>query len=340
MSVQDRGRAGTLALGLAAGGAADPLALTEAAVLLGHALSSAALEMAAQGGRFEATGDLRIALTGAPMRAAIDGNPVVWNASHPLRGGQILDLGAATSGIYGYLSVGGGLETAAYLGSRSVHPAAGIGRLIAAGDLLPCGADTGGPTGRGLAADDRFSGGTIRVVAGPQTALFDKETLDRFAATTFTRDPRGNRQGARLGHDGLPFAAAGQLALLSEPILPGDIQMTGDGAPFVLGPDCQTTGGYPRIGTVVPDDLPRALQARPGALIRFVFVERRTALQDFIARRRAEERLAADTYPLVRDPADIPDLLTRQLIGGVTTGEDALHDAIGAPRNDRGNTSR
>ncbi len=326
VTVQDRGRRGTLAFGLAAGGAADRQALDEAAALLAIPPDTAALEMAGTGGSFTATQPLRFALTGAPMRASRDSTPQAWSASHRLEPGQVLRIGPALAGVYGYLTLAGGIATPALHGSRSVLPAAGLGRALAAGDVIPLGPDRGGPVGRILDPADRFAGGWVRVIPGPQTGLFDAATRARFAATGFTRDPRGNRQGVRLAHEGAPFAARGQLALLSEPIVPGDIQMTGDGAPFVLGPDCQTIGGYPRIGTVVPDDLAIVLQAPPGAALRFGFVDRATALADHRAQAAAAAGLAGRTRSLVRDPAEIADLLSHQLIGGVTTGDDETDD--------------
>ena len=115
----------------------------------------------------------------------------------------------------------------------------------------------------------------------------------------------------RLDPDGPGFATDGQLNLLSDFILPGDVQMTGDGVPYVLGPECQTTGGYPRVGTVIAADLPRALQAVPGARLRFRFVTREAAL--------AARAPAPQATPLVRDPAEVTDLLSLQLIGGVVS---------------------
>ncbi len=330
ITVQDRGRRGTLAFGLSAGGAADPEALDEAAALLalppGPAHALAALEMAGQGGAFYASVPVRLALTGAPMRASSGGSPLAWGACHALAAGAVIEIGPALSGVYGYLSLAGVLATPPLLGSRSVLPAAGLGRAVQPGDAIPLGPDPGGPAGRRLEVEDRFTGGTVRIIPGPQTALFDAATRARFEATGFRRDPRGNRQGVRLAHDGAAFAAAGQLALLSEPIVPGDIQMTGDGAPFVLGPDCQTIGGYPRIGTVVPQDLPRVLQAPPGAPLRFAFTDRAAALADLRARIATAATRAARVRPLVRDPAEIPDLLSLQLIGGVTAGDDETDD--------------
>ena len=55
VTVQDQGRPGYLALGLSRGGAADRLALSEGAALLGQSDTCAVLEMAGIGGEFEAT---------------------------------------------------------------------------------------------------------------------------------------------------------------------------------------------------------------------------------------------------------------------------------------------
>jgi allophanate hydrolase len=322
ITVQDLGRPGYLAYGLSRGGAADRLALYEGAALLGQSPDLAALEMAGMGGTFEATCDMRIALTGAPMRAQIDGAPLAWNASHPLPAGARLSIGPATAGVYGYLHVGGGIATPQILGARSAHLAAGIGRALSAGDSLPVGEDRGTGTGRLLDPEDRFSGGEVRVVAGYQTPMFPDEELARFEETRFTRDARGNRMGVRLAPDGDGFAARAGLTVLSEAIVPGDIQVTGDGAPFVLMAECQTTGGYPRIGAVLPCDLPRVAQAAPGTHLRLRFVPLDEALA--AERRAAEARdgLRHRLTHLTRDPHDIRDLLSYQLISGVIAGNE------------------
>ncbi|MGB1512360.1 MAG: urea amidolyase, partial [Paracoccaceae bacterium] len=78
-SIQDFGRPGYLAQGLSKSGAADCLALEEGAVLLGQVSGDGALEMAGFGGVFQAQGDMKIALTGAPMKAELDGTPLAWN---------------------------------------------------------------------------------------------------------------------------------------------------------------------------------------------------------------------------------------------------------------------
>lgn len=315
-SVQDMGRPGLLDQGISRGGAADTLALHEGAALLRQSPDLAALEIAGAGGEFEATGPLRIALTGAPMDAALDGAPLRWNASHRMQAGQRLTLGAVRSGVYAYLHLGGGMATECVLGARAVQASSGLGERLAAGDLLPAGEDPGGETGQGLEAEDRFSGGTLRIAGSFQSGLFGESARARFAATQFTRGARANRMGVEMLPEGAGFSAEGQLKILSEIILPGDVQMTGSGAPFVLLRECQTTGGYPRIGTVLPCDLPRVAQAPAGAKLRFDWVSLEHGLE---IQRRSDAALKAlpgRCAPLLRDAAQMADLLSYNLISG------------------------
>jgi allophanate hydrolase len=322
LTVQDAGRPGYLGEGLSRSGAADALALAEGAALLGQDAGLAAVEMAGMGGAFRASEDIRIALTGAPMRADIDGARLAWNASHLLPAGAVLRVGAAETGNYGYLHLGGGVSVPPVLGSRAAHLAAGLGRALQAGDSLPVGDDPGGKTGLTLEPAPRFGGGEVRITESMQTALFSDDTRARFEATDFNRDARANRMGVRLAFDGAPFAARGQLAILSEVIVPGDIQMTGDGTPFVLLPECQTTGGYPRIATVIPPDMARVAQAGAGAVLRFRFVDRDEGVAALSRHRAALADLPRTVRPLLRDPAQMPDLLSYHLIDGAVSAHD------------------
>ncbi|MFK7761835.1 MAG: biotin-dependent carboxyltransferase family protein [Roseobacter sp.] len=319
MTVQDLGWQGYLAHGLTRGGAADVLALHEGAALLGQKPEAAGIEMVGMGGLFTASNNTVIALTGARMTASIDGAPVLWNASHALPAGAKLSIGGALAGTYGYLSIAGGIDQLLVMGSRSSHLKSGIGRVLVAGDRLPLGAAHAQKPGRALDPTPRSAGGVIRIVPSIQTDRFTTETLARFSETAFRRDPRGNRQGVRLASDGDGFFVDGGLSIVSEVISEGDIQMTGDGAPYILMCECQTTGGYPRIGTVIPADLPRVAQASVGAPLRFTFVTLEEACRIEQQDRTARTALPNCVRALIRDPRDMSDLLSYQLVGGVVS---------------------
>lgn len=319
LSLQDFGRLGHFASGISVGGAADPLALCEAAALLGG-VKGASLEMAGHGGRFRFDETCDVALTGAPMRASVEGRQLLWGAVHRIEAGALLDIGAVEKGVYGYLTPRGGILSQNILGSRSVQSSAGIGSAIASGDTFPVGGGSGSLVK--LRQSDRFSGGLIRFVKGSQSHLFDADTFVRFEETEFKRDQRGNRQGVALASEGRGFTAEGQLSRVSDFITVGDIQMTGDGRPYVLLADCQTIGGYPRIGTVIPADIPKIAQAGVGTPLRFQCVSLAEADALHFQPEKETHSLRKNVEPLVRDPSDITDLLSYQLIGGMIAGDE------------------
>ena len=133
--------------------------------------------------------------------------------------------------------------------------------------------------------------------------------------------------GVELVSEGEGFAAAGQLNILSEIIVPGDVQMTGDGKPFILLREAQTTGGYPRIGTVLPCDLFRAAQAQAGEALRLRWVSLDEGLNIQAKFDQAMKALPSACTALVRDPATMQDLLSYQLISGaISAGADPFSD--------------
>ena len=322
VTVQDLGRSGWRAQGLSPGGAMDPVALAEGAALLGHDPVASALEMAGAGGRFHAAGGaVVIALTGAPMQARAGQRRLVWNASHRLEEGETLQIGGSVAGQYGYLSLPGGIDRPDRLGGRGAHLSAGIGGPVMPGDRLSPVMPAAGAPNRFLSGiEDRFTGGAVRVLPGAQTDLFSAKERTRFEATGFRKDTRASRSGARLTFDGGPFRADRQLDITSEAIVPGDIQLVGEGVPFVLLAECQTMGGYPRLGTVISADLPMMAQAPPGAPLRFRFVTLAEALDARRARQAEMANLPDKIAPLSRDPRDLADLLSYELISGAVSG--------------------
>ena len=313
VSIQDAGRDGGLSLGLSRGGAADRDSYLAACALLDMPLGAAVLEMAGFGAEFRFEAPTRIALCGAPMRATLDGAPLEWGASHLVGVETVLRIGAVEAGVYGYVAFGGGIETKIALGGRGFHAIAGLGQPLRAGDRIPLGTDdVSAPLMRLSQAPAPLD--PIRVMPGPQTSLFDAAVLKRFFETTFTRSPKANRQGVRLDQDGPAFSTGDQLNQVSDFIAAGDIQMTGDGTPYVLLADCQTMGGYPRIGTVLPCDLPRIAQAELGAKVRFRFVSLDEAEALWSSDEMQLEAIQKRLTPRIRDPREMSDLLAYELI--------------------------
>ncbi len=97
--------------------------------------------------------------------------------------------------------------------------------------------------------------------------------------------PQSNRMGYRLGGAALP--APSTEGLLPSPTPMGSVQVTPSGQPILLMADRQTTGGYPRIATVIAADLPLAGQLAPGDWIEFVVCSRLAAREALLAREAA-----------------------------------------------------
>ena len=97
----------------------------------------------------------------------------------------------------------------------------------------------------------------------------------------------------------------------------GDLQVPGNGRPIALMADRQPTGGYPRIATIISADIPSFAQLRPGTEVQFRAVDEAEALGALRQMTASLERVRALARPLIRDPRDIPDLLSYNLIDGV-----------------------
>ena len=138
--IQDLGRPGLAALGVGRSGAADRGAFRLGARLLAQDYASAALEVTFGGLAVRAHGDLMVALTGAEAPVTIDDRQVAHRSPFPLRDGETLRIGTPAVGLRTYLSVRGGVDVPAVLGSRATDTLSGIGPPpVKVGDLLPVG---------------------------------------------------------------------------------------------------------------------------------------------------------------------------------------------------------
>ncbi len=72
-------------------------------------------------------------------------------------------------------------------------------------------------------------------------------------------------------------------SIISEPSLPGGVQVPEDGQPIILLAE-QTVGGYAKIATVISSDIPKLAQAVPGDRIRFEAITLSLAHEIFLQR--------------------------------------------------------
>ena len=118
----------------------------------------------------------------------------------------------------------------------------------------------------------------LRAVAGPQDDMFTDEARARLESETYEVSPLSDRIGCRLAGPALAHRAAGEI--LTDGMVPGCIQVPPNGQPIVVLGDGPTTGGYPKIATVVSADLGRLGQLVAGDPVRFRLVTIEEAQRD------------------------------------------------------------
>jgi 5-oxoprolinase (ATP-hydrolysing) subunit C len=270
-TIQDAGRFGMLQHGISASGPMDRGAWDHAGELAGGR-AGAAVEFTAAGLAFtvDGTASLRGGCAGGSFALRVNGNRREWPARLGLGPGDTVDISPGPAGNYGYLRLDRELDVPPVLGSRSTNLVVGLGglkgRALQAGDSILLGpAPQTATQVTAAGADD----GAIRFIWGLHADMFGPLLRRKFVESGFFVSKRIDRMGARLEDRSGVFAGRQILSLVSEAIVPGDIQILGDGTPIILLRDHQPTGGYPRIGTVISADLDRVAQLRPGTELRF-----------------------------------------------------------------------
>jgi antagonist of KipI len=260
--------------------------------LVGNSENAAGLEITLVGPELRAEGDLLCVVTGAEFTVFVGGHAVRHTSPFQVPSGASIKFAERRSGVRATLAIRGGIAVPPVLGSRSTSLLARIGpfdgRALGSGDVLPIGEER-------RSDDESWSaypmmmprgGARVRAMTGPHHAMFSPDTVEKFFSTRFTVGSASNRTGYRLEGPALPSFRTGEILSDGTPI--GSVQVPKSGQPILLMADRQTTGGYPKIGTVITADLPVAGQLAPGDWIEFVPCTRAAALD---ALRVQERRL-------------------------------------------------
>lgn len=273
VTVQDAGRTGHMRYGVSASGPMDRLAFDAAHAALGNLPGQTAIEISLGGLVLTCTsGAVSLAVTGGDFgiehRGQTHGSWTVLTAEK----GDRITIRGGKAGSWAYLAFAGSVRCVEWLGSAATHAASGFGGgALQAGQTIRVGTalvreDRSGAVPR----PDFMTDGPVRVVTGPQDQHFGGGVLTTFLTKRFAVTDAYDRMGMRLRGPSLPLAGA--LSIPSEPIVRGSVQVSGDGVPTVLLADHQTTGGYPKIATVISPDIDRLVQLRSGDAVRFAAV--------------------------------------------------------------------
>lgn len=308
-SLQDLGRFGFRSLGVGTNGAMDPWALRAANALLQNPLDTAAIEITLGSFSVQFEQDTCFCLSGGLYETYLDEKRVYGYWRIMAKAGQTLKLVRPLQGMYTYLAVQGGFDINPVLGSKSTNTKAEFGGLngrflhpqdslkVAKSDSTQSSntSEIGVVAPRVFASSLDNSAPQIRVIANSEYDHFTEASKQNFENQLWRVDTSSNRMGYRcIGESILEFAQKSEMS--SHGVATGMIQVPPQGQPIVLMADAQTTGGYPKIATIIEADIGLMAQTRFGQRCQFKIISIQEALKAREDRYRYIERIRKYAY--------------------------------------------
>ena len=280
VTFQDIGRPGNMRYGVSASGPMDIVSFEAANAVLGNETKQTAIEISLGGLILQCReGSITLAITGGDFLIEYQGQKISSWTVLTLQKGERLSVRAGKSGSWAYLAFSGKLNVKDWLNSSSTHSTSGFG-----GGVLKTGqkftlTDASNQENRigPILKPNFYTNDLIHAVLGPQDQYFMNTAIKIFSNSIFKVSDNYDRMGMQLTGPKLELKSA--LSIPSEPVVKGSIQVSGDGIPTILLADHQTTGGYPKIATVISSDINRLVQFRSNQSVKFVLINSNEALQ-------------------------------------------------------------
>ena len=254
-TLQDHGRPGYAHLGVPTSGVVDPALAGVVNRLVGNPEHATVIETC---------GGLTVrAVTHVLVATTAESSP------RSLLPGETVALAVGGAGrLWQYLAVRGGVVVEPVLGSSSHDTLSGLGpALLTPGGRLHIGPEPGEPIVADVAPLPAVAD-IVRLTPGPRSDWFAADWKDVLSETTWTITST-SRVGVRLSGGTLVRKIGDELP--SEGLVRGALQVPPDGDPVMMLADHPTTGGYPVIAVVHPDDVAGLAQHAAGRSIRFRF---------------------------------------------------------------------
>lgn len=317
VSVQDAGRRGFMRFGVPHSGPMDRVAYKVLTTAIDSPVSVPVIEVSLGGLALKCIeGAVTVGFVGGEFDLDVDGRKLGPWSVFTIEAGMTLTIRPGAKGSWGYLGFVGVMQAREWLGSRSNHLNSGLcGRPIVMDDMIIVENAKVKPEFQATLPIPNFANfnGKVRAVLGPQDRFFSAKTIAELEAKPFTITPNYDRMGMRLS--GEKLAVEGELTMLSEALLRGTVQVAGHGDPVILLADHQTTGGYPKIATVLTADISRLTQARAGDEVRFTLVTPAKGI-DITRSQQAELNSYLEKIPGLRGTFE-EKLFRSNLISGV-----------------------
>ena len=331
-TLQDLGRPGYQRLGIPVSGALDPISLRAANLIVGNPAATAALEIAYQGPMLAVEADsVRVALAGASAPVDILDESGAAQRVPPLHSvrlqrGQRLRIGALAAARLpiSRSRVASPSSRCWAAGRPTCAPASAASQAAPSRPAISCRLPGIPPPSarsgccppsilqRPRASASCLARRTTTSPKPPSARCWKRPTPCRPPPTAWACGSTARRLEHAKGFN-----------IVSDGIAPGAIQVPGNGLPIVLLADRQTTGGYPKVATVISADLPALGRLMPGAKVAFQAV----SIDEAEAARRQMAALIADLEASVTAARhegiiDETKLMAANLVSGVVDARD------------------
>jgi biotin-dependent carboxylase-like uncharacterized protein len=227
--------------------------------------------------KLKALGEVVIAITGGDLFPTLNGELLEMWRAHLLVEGDVITFKRVRKGCRAYLAVSGGIDVPPIMGSKATYLSGKFGgldgRALRRGDTLYT-RDFRFPLDRvGLRFPKEWiplfeKEALLRVIPGPQDPHFTKKGFETFSSSFYQVTPQCDRMGVRLEGPRIEKRSDVEESIISEGLVPGAIQVPGDGKPIIILTEL-VTGGYTKIATVISTDLTKVAQLKPGDRVRF-----------------------------------------------------------------------
>jgi urea carboxylase len=344
-TIQDYpGRIGYWDIGVPPSGPMDHLAFRLANRILGNPESAAGLECTVMGPTLHFNCNTIICLTGATMKATLNGQPVPYWTSIPVSAGSTLKLKAIQGcGYRTYLAIQHGFDVPEYLGSKATFTLGKFGghagRVLRTGDVLHLYPVVNPAQDINHQCPAQFipqytNDWKIGVLYGPQGApdFFTDNDIEMFFSTRWMIHHNSARTGIRLIGPKPEWARSdgGEAGLHPSNIHDnayaiGTIDFTGD-MPIILAYDGPSLGGFVCPATIAQAELWKIGQLKPGNTVQFYRLTLEEALQREIAQDHQIELLRGeevDSVNITNIPS--PSYSSTPLLLHTSTSSPILH---------------
>ena len=265
-SIQDGGRYHYRHYGVPVSGALDQEAMRRANALLENDADAAVLEITMKGPDLEFTEPTYVVLSGAPLEAKLNDEPMQMDRIYEVTPGTLLRCGHVLEGLRTYLGIRGGIRSKKMLGSRSQYYPITERPAITRGMEVPYEGEVGfRPKLLEMTSPGHYGKKELRVFRAPEFDLLTDQQREQI----FEREFRLAKEHDRMACQLEPAISGHSINMITSATLPGTVQLTPSGRLLVLMRDGQTTGGYPRILQLDERSLDLMAQKRFGDVVRF-----------------------------------------------------------------------